>query len=380
MDDLELVRLLRAKRFHETTACTSIALNVAYNWISNYGRSIARPFCCLIVLTVGVALPKLASCWPWACSLDAILAPLALSIIDAAVLLGSHTWPLKGVVETACGGLRQYGVTVALLAYLQSIASLFCSFSSGWGFETDSELAVVINPLRKGPVSGREEASRNGGSEGATMSEGNSERTIGQVLKVNLNANGVVGPALAAMRDSLHVVALSLDALTNSDLRIVPDIPRSFTKFSFAAPANEDLIERRATLTRWLISKGIQELARGIRQSLEEGYLYVNLSQMPDGPTTVGQFNSIVSTIRRKAGRAKFPELMQSVSAKLVEPLTFEQEFLSLQKVRNCLEHRGGDVGRHDMGPGGVRIEKDHLAEVRRGSTERTYEIGQRIA
>ena len=44
---------------------------------------------------------------------------------------------------------------------------------------------------------------------------------------------------------------------------------------------------------------------------------------MPDGPTTVGQFNSIVSTIRRKAGRAKFPELMQSVSAKLVEPLTF---------------------------------------------------------
>jgi hypothetical protein len=141
---------------------------------------------------------------------------------------------------------------------------------------------------------------------------------------------------------------------------------------------------------------------------LEEAYLYVNLSQMPDGPTTIGQFNAIVSTIRRKAGRAKFPELMQSVSAKLIEPLTFEQ-FMSLQKVRNCMEHRGGVVGpedtdgaqmlrlvlpslkvfvvsedgeielRHDMGPGGVRIEKDHLAEVRRSSTERTYKSGQRI-
>jgi hypothetical protein len=168
------------------------------------------------------------------------------------------------------------------------------------------------------------------------------------VIEVNLNADGVVGPALAAMRDSLHIIALSLEALTNSDLRIVPNIPSSFTKFTFAAPANEDLAERRATLTRWLISKGIQELARGIRQSLEEAYLYVSLCQMPDGPTTVEQFNAMVSTLRRKAGRAKFPELMQSVSAKLVEPLTFEQEFRSLQKVRNCLEHRGGVVGPED--------------------------------
>jgi hypothetical protein len=40
---------------------------------------------------------------------------------------------VKGVVETACGGLRQYGVTVALLAYLQSIASLLLLFLVGLG-------------------------------------------------------------------------------------------------------------------------------------------------------------------------------------------------------------------------------------------------------
>lgn len=44
-----------------------------------------------------------------------------------------------------------------------------------------------------------------------------------------------------------------------------------------------------------------------------------------------------------------FPQLMAEVNNALAEELHFENEFLSIQKVRNCLEHRDGVVGDSDV-------------------------------
>jgi hypothetical protein len=40
---------------------------------------------------------------------------------------------------------------------------------------------------------------------------------------------------------------------------------------------------------------------------------------------------------------------MEAVNRRLSEPLHFEKQFLSFQKVRNCLEHRDGLVTREDV-------------------------------
>jgi hypothetical protein len=78
---------------------------------------------------------------------------------------------------------------------------------------------------------------------------------------------------------------------------------------------------------------------------LEEAYLYNSLAQLKHSTgTTWGEFQIELQEFRKKASDANFPVLMGLVNAGLNDTLHFEREFRSLQKVRNCLEHRNGVV------------------------------------
>jgi hypothetical protein len=58
-----------------------------------------------------------------------------------------------------------------------------------------------------------------------------------------------------------------------------------------------------------------------------------------------------IQQFRKRAGEANFPDLIAQVNQGLTAPLHFESQFVSLQKVRNCLEHRDGVVGGKDVDP-----------------------------
>ena len=76
---------LRAKRGHETTKPAAVFLNLAYEVVSDFGRSAARPFLILVALTLAVWILKMATHWSKACTDEALL---VLSITDGALLLG----------------------------------------------------------------------------------------------------------------------------------------------------------------------------------------------------------------------------------------------------------------------------------------------------
>jgi hypothetical protein len=58
----------------------------------------------------------------------------------------------------------------------------------------------------------------------------------------------------------------------------------------------------------------------------------------------------ILSPLRERAQAMNFPTLLDYVNQRLTEPIIFSDAYLSMQKARNCLEHRGGVVGRKDTG------------------------------
>jgi hypothetical protein len=60
--------------------------------------------------------------------------------------------------------------------------------------------------------------------------------------------------------------------------------------------------------------------------------------------------------MRKPATRLSFPKLLDRVNAGLTSPLEFVQEFLSIQTVRNSLEHRNGIVGKQDLDDGGSTL------------------------
>ena len=67
-------------------------------------------------------------------------------------------------------------------------------------------------------------------------------------------------------------------------------------------------------------------------------------------------FQAAMASAHKEATKLNFPDLLDAVNKRLKTPLHFEDEFLSFQKVRNCLEHRAGIVSPADADDGKVGI------------------------
>jgi hypothetical protein len=167
-----------------------------------------------------------------------------------------------------------------------------------------------------------------------------------QQLRITLNASGVTGPALRAIQQSVETMSFYLAAIESGDLSAPPHFDNSRFHLRFSGEMSPE--QRKAMYTNWLLSKGFQELARGVREMLEEAFFYNSMIQTAEGLKTWGEFQGQMQEVRKRAGRASFPDLMRWVNSGLTSPLHFEREFLSLQKVRNCLEHRNGVVSEID--------------------------------
>jgi hypothetical protein len=120
---------------------------------------------------------------------------------------------------------------------------------------------------------------------------------------------------------------------------------------SFGLSGSEpvDFAERKATYTNWLLSKAFQDLARAVNEALQEAYCYVEVLALPGGTSTWGALQETIKSIQVKANKMHFPELLRHVGERLNTKLQFGEEYSSLQKVRNCLEHRAGVVGERDI-------------------------------
>jgi hypothetical protein len=108
-------------------------------------------------------------------------------------------------------------------------------------------------------------------------------------LHVNLDPNGVAVPAQRAALIASDVVAACLSAVAEGELS-KPEIPSRCISYRFNGPEiTSD--ERRLLYQHWLLAKGFQDLARGIRETLEEAIFYVTMLARKSGPTHVRNLN-----------------------------------------------------------------------------------------
>jgi hypothetical protein len=168
----------------------------------------------------------------------------------------------------------------------------------------------------------------------------NSER---RVLNVTLNKDGVIGPAMDALRTAAGAIVVSLRAIDEADLEGPVEIAGPAMAFRLE-DGEADAASRRDRYRNWLLAKGFQDLARGLRHTLEEACLWVELVRKHGERIPEGDFAAMVEALRSRANRKNFPDLMTALNEGLSAKLHWEQQFMSLQKVRNCLEHRNGVV------------------------------------
>lgn len=165
---------IRAKRFYETEGRWANAINIGYELLSDFGRSVARPLIWLVLLTVFSAVAILGEYWsassivltligtgaalllPFgkgigrrpsfvvgltvtalvgmflAMHSETSIAAMKLSVTNAALLIGADKWSIR---DSACEAL--YGCRKCMfgsfLPYVQSTASLLLLFLVGLG-------------------------------------------------------------------------------------------------------------------------------------------------------------------------------------------------------------------------------------------------------
>jgi len=173
-----------------------------------------------------------------------------------------------------------------------------------------------------------------------------------RTLTINLNRAAVSGPALSALRVAGGAVIVSLNALEAQDLR-GPVVIRAPGLSFQAEPAVANDESRKATYRAWLLAKGFQDLTRGIRESLEAAHVWIDWIELHGKPLPARGVAEIEADLKDVANRKNFPDLLNRVNAGLSSPLQWEEAFLSMQKARNCLEHRAGTVHQQkDAGAG----------------------------
>lgn len=166
-------------------------------------------------------------------------------------------------------------------------------------------------------------------------------------MNITLNADAVIAPALRSMRLSSELMSIGLSALETADLANPAPLAAGFVALGFQTP--EDPAAKKSLYQAWLLAKGFHELSKGLRATLEEAYLYVMVPKQLAGPNTLDGVTTGIRAIRTKGNKLNFPDLVAAVEMELNSPLHFAQEFGSMQRARNCLEHRNGVVGQTDL-------------------------------
>lgn len=132
-------------------------------------------------------------------------------------------------------------------------------------------------------------------------------------LQITLNPSGVATAAQRAAIVSMDVVAAAITAFAEGNLT-KPTMPDQFPQVQIRGPElGSD--ERRMMYENWLFAKGFQDLARGVRESLEEAALYLALISGPTRsvPTSIS-LEDLFDTIRKPAASWPFPKLLAHVN------------------------------------------------------------------
>jgi len=190
------------------------------------------------------------------------------------------------------------------------------------------------------------------------------------LVTIKIDARGVGNPAQLAAREVHDIFAIAHPVLAAADLGnvalLVDETVQMEMEVLGRPPGDE-----RASVMRRLMAMCISDLSRAIRQTLEDASAHAELlSARPemfragDGEGSEDErAEAIVAAVERfksdslsKAQAMRYPQLLEKVQKDLSAPLQWAPELTSFQKVRNCLEHRGGIVGPQDVDASGTLV------------------------
>lgn len=163
------------------------------------------------------------------------------------------------------------------------------------------------------------------------------------MIHIQLNKHGVSAPAIRLVTLVSGAITAALQSMDDFDCSAPIEIRGRGIGFKLEGESLGKE-ERRHAYKSWILAKGFHDLSRGLRLSLEGAYLWIELLKHEGKQIPNGDFEALATKLKIEANKLYFPQLLQAVNGGLQSNLMWDTQFHSLQKVRNCLEHRNGIV------------------------------------
>jgi hypothetical protein len=197
-------------------------------------------------------------------------------------------------------------------------------------------------------------------------------------VALELNLGAIIAPAQNAVVLASEIVDFVSAAMQGADLSEKP--VNQELQYRFKSP-DVSAAERRAMYESWLYSKAFQDLLRGLKGSLELAYVFVNLLSQCHRTASDTTIENFLAPFKKEAATLHFGPLLDKLNERFGEPLPFVEAYHSLQRARNCFEHRNGVVGNVDAPAGGVMILSFPRVKMfyKRGDEEVELEAGHVI-
>ena len=105
-----------------------------------------------------------------------------------------------------------------------------------------------------------------------------------------------------------------------------------------------DLNNQKKQFRNWLLKKGFEDFAKGIKQSLIEAYYYGTLVKKEGEVIKLNTFLKEIEELRKSANEQSLPGLLSKLQTILIKRLSYEQQVSTINNARNCLIHNNGLV------------------------------------
>lgn len=172
-------------------------------------------------------------------------------------------------------------------------------------------------------------------------------------IELNFELNEITNQCLFHIEETINIIKHIYYAVNQDETNIQKPLPTDSFPMMIKTNKKDISIEEQRVLTiQWAINKAFEELISGMTKSLKKTYEYLriyNLIEKFNHKITREDFEKELQQIESEVDKLHFPDFINKIENILNKELSFKEEILSINQIRNCLVHRYGNVGKKDI-------------------------------
>jgi hypothetical protein len=171
-------------------------------------------------------------------------------------------------------------------------------------------------------------------------------------LVITFDLSEVKNKFLLHLKDVLHCVTHVYHAIDKYEIDKFKPLPTD--SFPVEILDNQTLLspnEQKEVIYNWLLTKAFEDLIIGLFKSLKEVYKYLRYFHLCQNHSHLSEeeLNLEFEKISVEVEKFHFPQFLNKIKDLTNMEIPFEEEILTINRVRNCLVHRHGIVGEKDF-------------------------------